>query len=155
MLFALREQVAVLVAEGNDQGLQIGRQAVVGVAQIIVLGLTEGADAHLVAAQEQDACVVGIHHILNGLEQGELVVAGLGGVGAELGAVAALVAHLVHMDDLVAAVGHGDSDIGPVGAGVTQFSQTVWHCRQRLPSQQASLLMSRVPFLAMASALVI
>ena len=110
-------QVAVLVADGDDECLQLGRQLVLP-AQIVVLWLAEGADAHLIAAQEQHAGVVRVRHILHRLEQGELVVARLGGVGAELGAVAALVAHLVHMDDLMAAIGHADSHIGTVGAGV-------------------------------------
>ena len=61
---------------------------------------------------------MGIRHILRRLEEGELIVAGLGVVGAELGAVAALVAHFIHVQDLVAAVGHGDGHIGPVGAGI-------------------------------------
>ena len=44
--------------------------------------------------------------------------AGLGGVRAELRAVAALVAHLVDVDDLVAAVGQLHDDVGAVRAGI-------------------------------------
>ena len=59
-----------------------------------------------------------VGHVLGGLEEGEFIVAGLAVVGAELGAVAALVAHLVDVDDLAAAVGGEDGHVGPVGAGV-------------------------------------
>ena len=52
------------------------------------------------------------------LEEGELVVARLGGVGAELRAVAALVAHLVDVDDLMAAIGQLDHDVRAVRAGI-------------------------------------
>ncbi|CAN4017025.1 TRAP transporter small permease, partial [Dysosmobacter welbionis] len=55
---------------------------------------------------------------LPGQEQGELLPVGGGVVGAEHGAVAALVAHPVHMEDLLAAVRQLDDHIGPVGAHV-------------------------------------
>ena len=51
-------------------------------------------------------------------EQGELLPVGGGVVGAEHGAVAALVAHPVHMEDLMAAVGQLDDHVGPVGAHI-------------------------------------
>ena len=60
-------QVTVLVADGDDERLQLGRQLVLP-AQIVVLGLAEGADAHLIAAQEQYAGVVRVRHILHRLE---------------------------------------------------------------------------------------
>ena len=72
----------------------------------------------MVAVEEEDAGVLALRHILRRLEEGELVVAGLAGVGAELRAVAALVAHLVDVDDLVALVGHDDRDVRAVRAGV-------------------------------------
>ena len=111
------EQIAVLIPDGEDEGLQFPGQ-VVGLVQVILLGRTGQPHPDLAVLQEQDAGVVGVLHILGGLEQSELIVAGLGGIGAELGAVAALVAHLVHVEDLVAAVGHGDGHVCTVGAGI-------------------------------------
>ena len=72
----------------------------------------------MVGVEEEDAGVFALRHILRRLEEGELVVARLAGIGAELRAVAALVAHLVNVDDLVALVGHDDRDVRAVRAGV-------------------------------------
>lgn len=110
-------------------------------------------DADLVAAEEQDAPVLALVHVLFGLEERELVVARLGGIRAELRAVAALVAHLVDVDDLMAAIGQLDHDVRAFGQESTQFSQTVLQSRQRPPSQQAQVAIFRMPFLAIASAL--
>ena len=106
-----------MAADTQDQHLDLLRQ-VVQLCQIDVLDSASEADADGVAAEEQNALVCAVRHVLRRLEKRELVVARLRGVGAEVRAVAALVAHLIDVDDLRPAVGQHDRDIGAVRAGI-------------------------------------
>ena len=108
-------QVAVRVADGADEQGDVLRQTgAVGAADL----LGEQADADLAALEEAEAEVLGIVHVLFGLEQGELILARLGVVRAEGGAVAALVAHPVDMQNFRPAVGQADDDVGAVRADI-------------------------------------
>ena len=60
-------EVAVLAAEGEDEGLDVARQ-------VVGLGEVEGAvgvqaDADRIAAEEQHALVLALVHVLCGLEE--------------------------------------------------------------------------------------
>ena len=91
------EQVAVLFLDGGDEFLDVGGE-LTG-AQSVVLDFVQ-ADTNLVVCQEEEAEVLGVYEVFLGLEDGELILAGLCVVGAECGAVATLVAHSVDMQDL-------------------------------------------------------
>src|SRR5699024_7337309 len=92
-------------------------QAAVGIVHVVLPFLLRQAHPGLAPRQAQEALVLAVVHILPAPEQGELILIGPGIVGAEHGAVAALVAHAVHVDDLAhLQAGHRHRHVGPVGA---------------------------------------
>src|SRR5699024_3358460 len=67
--------------------------------------------------QLQEALVLAVDEILLTPEQGELILVRTAVVGAEGAAVAALVTHTIHVDDLAHPhTGHSDGHVGTVGA---------------------------------------
>ena len=97
----LQVEIAVLIAHGEDERLQLDGEIIVAGGQVVFLHAVLVAQADHIVVLEEHAVVFALVHVLLRLEEGKFVVAGLACVGAELRAVAALVAHLVDMDDLV------------------------------------------------------
>ena len=110
--------MAVLIAHGEDERLELDGEIVVAGGQVVFLYAVLVAQADHVVFLEEHAVVFALVHVLTRIKKGELIVAGFACVGAELRAVAAFVAHLVDMDDLVRAVGHLDDHVRAVRAGI-------------------------------------
>ena len=90
------DQVGILGENGQNQQLHIRGQVVIPIQ--VDFPDSVQPDQNLPSAQGQEALVVGASvKVLAAVEQGELVAVGRAVVGAEDGAVAAFVAHPVHM----------------------------------------------------------
>ena len=112
------QQIGVVLQNRQDEGLHVGGKLILSV-QIGLKDLAVQPHQDLAALQRQEALILcALVKAIAGQEQGELVPVGSGIIGAEHGAVAALIAHPVHMENLMSAVRKRDDHIGPVGADV-------------------------------------
>ena len=96
----------MVLAHGDNQAADILRQAAGRIVHVVdMLGTIEPHAEEL--ALRQEALVRGAVEVLAAPEQRELVLVGTAlAVRAEHGAVAALVAHPVNVDDLVLGLAH-------------------------------------------------
>ena len=112
------QQIGVVLQNRQDEGLHVGGKLILSI-QIGLKDLAVQPHQDLAALQRQEALILrALVKALAGQEQGELVPVGSGIIGAEHGAVAALIAHPVHMEDLMSSVRKRDDHVGPVGADV-------------------------------------
>lgn len=113
--------------------------------------LTLQPNQYLSTAQRQESLIfLALIKSAPGQEQGEFIPIGRGVIGAEYRAVAALIAHTVHMENFVPPTREFDDHIGPVRAHISTDLTTVLQCRQRFPSQP-TVGGERIPFLEIAS----
>ena len=111
---SLLEQIGIAGEKHAEQGPQTLRQR--RVLRGGLQDLLSQTEADQTFPQEEEPGVLGVLKIPGAQEQGQLVLAGGGGIGAEGGAIAALVAQGVQMQDLEGAVLQPEGDVGPVGA---------------------------------------